>query len=78
MMPQTVPKSPMNGHAAAVVARKVMYLVSRESSTPIARSRARSIPEMLRMRKRWERVTPLAVAPGSSGRFAFTCASSSA
>src|SRR6266542_14920 len=46
MMPQTVPKRPMKGHAEAVVARKVMCRVRRETSTPIALSKARSTPEM--------------------------------
>ena len=41
MMPHTVPKRPMNGHAEAVVARKVIERVRRDISTPIARSRAR-------------------------------------
>ena len=75
MMPQTVPKSPMNGQAEAVVARKVMYLVSRETSAVIARSSARSTPEMFLMRSF---PPPPAVTAGSSGRLAFTWASSSA
>ena len=61
MIPQTVPKSPMKGQAEAVVARKVMYLVRRETSAVIARSSARSTPEMFLMRS-------LPAAAGGDGR----------
>ena len=75
-MPHTVPKRPMKGQAEAVVARKVMDFVSRDISTPIARSRARSIPEMFLMSS--FPVEPPAVVGASSARIALTCASSSA
>ena len=76
MMPHTVPKRPMNGQAEAVVARNVIHLVSRDISTPIARSSARSIPEMFLIRSLPGE--PPAVVGASSARLALTCASSSA
>src|SRR5260370_39515552 len=65
MMPQTVPKRPMKGHAEAVVARNVSDRVRREISAPAALSRALSIPLMFLMRSRALAVTDV---EGSSAR----------
>src|SRR6266508_1574724 len=83
MMPQTVPKRPMKGHAEAVVARKVMCRVRRETSTPIALSKARSTPEMFLISSfpaDWTAggCMAIVVTGDSSGRTALIWASSSA
>src|SRR5580765_7207267 len=75
MMPHTVPKRPMKGHAEAVVARKVSQRVRRDTSAPAARSRALSIPLMFLIRRR---VLVVALVTGSSERAALIWASSSA
>jgi hypothetical protein len=75
MIPQTVPKRPMNGQAAAVVARNVSHRVRRDTSAPAARSSARSMPLMFLMRSR---MLVVAAVAGSSERAALIWASSSA
>src|SRR5450759_2938095 len=78
MIPQTVPKRPMNGQAEAVVARNVIWAVRRETSIPIARSRARSTPEMFLITSLPAAWIEIVVAGDSSGRAALIWASSSA